>query len=214
MTFPDNQKNRGLWRRWYHLLLIDMWAVFFACAMLGMLLPIILMARAVEISGKVPTRETLPTFVADVLRNEYGNFSFYLVLILGVFILFSTQLGIFEAMVRVTTDAAHATSSRLRARIEQDPRRFYYPFMLVLLIVVSTIVYNGPAVGLVTWSANMANLGALIYPFLLIYLNSKLPKPARPRFYHYVILLLNSVFFGFFFVNFIAGLFGVPLVTF
>ena len=86
--------------------------------------------------------------------------------------------------------------------------------MLLLLIVISAFVYNGPPVGLVIWSANMANLGALIYPFLLIYLNSRLPKPARPRPYHYVILLLNSLFFGFFFVNFVAGLFGVPLVTF
>ena len=42
----------------------------------------------------------------------------------------------------------------------------------------------------------VANLGALIYPFFLIYLNSRLPKPARPRPYHYVILLLNSLFFG------------------
>jgi hypothetical protein len=214
VTFPDDEKNRGLWRRWYRLLLIDMWGVFFVGAMLGMLFPTILMARAVEIAGKAPTSETVPTFVADVLRGQYGSFVFYLVLIIGVFILFSTQLGIFEAMVRVTTDASHATSSRLRARIEQDPRRFYYPFMVVLLIVISAIVYHGPPVGLVTWSANMANLGAVIYPFLLMYLNSKLPKPARPRPYHYVILLLNSLFFGFFFVNFIAGLFGVPLVTF
>jgi hypothetical protein len=162
----------------------------------------------------MPTRETVPTFLADVLLGQYGDFVFYLVLIVGVFILFSTQLVIFEAMVRVTTDASHATSATLRARIEHDPRRFYYPFMLVLLIVISIIVYHGPPVGLVIWSANMSNLGALIYPFLLMYLNSRLPMPARPRPYHYVILVLNSLFFGFFFVNFIAGLFGVPLVTF
>jgi hypothetical protein len=214
VTFPDDQKNRDRWRAWYRLLLIDMWGVFFVGALLGMLLPTILMARAVEISGKAPTRETVPTFVADVLGGQYGGFVFYLTLLIGVLILYSTQLGIFEAMVRVTTDASHATSSKLRARIEQDPRRFYYAFMLLLLIVISAIVYNGPPVGLVIWSANMANLGALIYPFLLMYLNSKLPKPARPRPYHYLILLLNSLFFGFFFINFIAGLFGVPLVTF
>ncbi|MEU7834320.1 MULTISPECIES: hypothetical protein [unclassified Nonomuraea] len=40
----------------------------------------------------------------------------------GVYALIhSTQLGIFEAMVRVTTDAAHATSPRLRGLIEGDP---------------------------------------------------------------------------------------------
>ncbi|MEV0289129.1 MULTISPECIES: Nramp family divalent metal transporter [unclassified Kribbella] len=214
VTFPDDEKNRGLWRRWYRLLLTDMWAVFFAGAMLGMLLPTILMTRAVELSGEGPTSATVPTFVADVLNDEYGSFVFYLILLIGVLILFSTQLGIFEAMVRVTTDASHASSSRLRARIEGDPRKFYYPFMIVLLVVISVIIHLALPVGLVQWSANMSNLGALIYPFLLMYLNSKLPVPARPRPWHYLILLLNFLFFGFFFVNFIADFIGDPLVTF
>jgi hypothetical protein len=58
-------------------------------------------------------------------------------------------------------------------------------------------------VRLVQISANMSNLGALMFPFMLMYLNSKLPKPARPRWWHYVILVLNFLFFGFFFVNFV-----------
>ena len=59
-------------------------------------------------------------------------------------------------MVRVTTDAANAGGPRLRRLLEGDPRRFYYPFML----------------------------------------------------------LLNVLFFGFFFVNFVADLVGDPLITF
>ncbi|MEQ7128783.1 Nramp family divalent metal transporter [Actinopolymorpha sp. B11F2] len=214
ITFPDDAKNRALWRRWYRLLLTDMWGVFFVGAMLGMLLPTLLMARAVEIRGEGPTPETVPTFVADVLRGEYGTFVFYVALLMGVFVLFSTQLGIFEAMVRTTTDASHATSSKLRAWIEGDPRKFYYPFMILLLVIISIVIHLALPVGLVQWSANMANFGALIYPFMLIYLNRQLPKPARPRPWHTVILLLNVLFFGFFFVNFVADLVGEPLITF
>jgi hypothetical protein len=67
----------------------------------------------------------------------------------------------------------------------------------------------------VQFSANMSNLGALMFPFMLMYLNSKLPKPARPRWWHYVILVLNFLFFGFFFVNFVYELIsGSPLVKF
>jgi hypothetical protein len=214
VTFPDDEKNAALWRRWYRLLLTDMWGVFFVGAMLGMLLPTVLMSRAVEVSGRVPTEENVPTFVPDVLRVEHGDLVFYIALLMGVFILFSTQLGIFEGMVRVTTDASHGSSSRLRSWIEGDPRRFYYPFMIALLIVISIVIHTSPPVGLVEWSANMSNLGALLYPFMLIYLNRRLPRPARPRPWHYVILGLNVVFFGFFFINFIADYFGDPLVTF
>ncbi|SDH59892.1 Nramp family divalent metal transporter [Nonomuraea jiangxiensis] len=214
VTFPDNELNRGRWRRWYRLLMVDMWGVFFVGAMLGMLLPTILMAQAVTMSGQQPTRANVPTFVASALGDEYGTVVFYVALVVGVLVLFSTQLGIFEGMVRVTTDAANATSPRLRALISGDPRRFYYPFMIVLLVIISVIIFQSVPVGLVEWSANMSNLGALIYPFLLMYLNSRLPRPARPRPWHYVILVLNFLFFGFFFVNFIADFIGDPLVTF
>jgi hypothetical protein len=212
--FPDDAANTRRWRRWYRLLLTDMWGVFFVGAMFGMLLPTILMAHAVEQSGERPTTASVPTFVASALDAEYGRFLFYVALLIGVLVLFSTQLGIFEAMVRVTTDAAHATSPRLRRLLEGDPRRFYYPFMLVLLVVIAVILHFALPVNLVNWSANMSNLGALIYPFLLIYLNRRLPRAARPRPWHYVLLGLNVVFFGFFFVNFVADLVGDPLVTF
>jgi hypothetical protein len=214
VTFADTPENATRWRRWYRLLLTDMWGVFFIGAMLGMLLPIILMAQAVQLSGDRPTPASVPTFVAAALGDEYGRGMFYLTLVLGVLVLFSTQLGIFEGMVRVTTDAAHATSPRLRRLLEGDPRRFYYPFMLVLLVIIAIVLHLALPVNLVQWSANMSNLGALIYPFMLIYLNSKLPRPARPRPWHYVILIINVLFFGFFFVNFVADFVGDPLVVF
>ena len=213
-TFTDDAANTARWKRWYRLLLADQWGVFFIGAMLGMLLPTILMAHVVEVSGEQPTTATVPTFVASALGAEYGQGMFYIMLIIGVLILFSTQLGIFEAMVRVTTDASHANSPRLRRLIEGDPRRFYFPFMFILLVTISIILHLALPVNLVQWSANMSNLGALIFPFLLIYLNRKLPRTARPKWWHTVLLLVNVVFFGFFFVNFISDFFGDPLVTF
>lgn len=213
-TFTDDAANTARWKRWYRLLLADQWGVFFIGAMLGMLLPTILMAHVVEVSGEQPTTATVPTFVASALGAEYGRGMFYIMLFIGVLILFSTQLGIFEAMVRVTTDASHANSPRLRRLIEGDPRRFYFPFMFILLVTISIILHLALPVNLVQWSANMSNLGALIFPFLLIYLNRKLPRTARPKWWHTVLLLVNVVFFGFFFVNFISDFFGDPLVTF
>jgi hypothetical protein len=214
VTFPDDERNTGVWRRWYRLLLLDMWGVFFVGAILGMLLPTVLMAHAVALSGQQPTTANVPTFVATVLQPEYGQGMFYLMLLMGVLVLFSTQLGIFEALVRVVTDGAPAVSPRLRALIERDPRRFYYPFMIALFLTISIVIHLALPVALVQFSANMSNLGALIFPFMLMYLNSKLPRAARPRPWHYVLLVLNFLFFGFFFVNFIADFVGDPLITF
>ena len=55
----------------------------------------------------------------------------------------------------------------------------------------------------------------MIMPFAVIYLNRRLPKVARLRWWSYIVLLLNVVFFGFFFINFAVNeLTGKPLVTF
>jgi hypothetical protein len=86
--------------------------------------------------------------------------------------------------------------------------------MILQIVVISVILHLAVPVALVQFSANMSNLGALIYPFLLMYLNSRLPRAARPRPWHYVILVLNVLFFGFFFVNFVADFLGEPLITF
>jgi hypothetical protein len=48
-----------------------------------------------------------------------------------------------------------------------------------------------------------------------MYLNRKLPRPARAPWWSYLVLLANVLFFGFFFVNFLAvQMRGTPLVEF
>lgn len=202
VTFPDTAANTSRWKRWYKLLMIDLWVVFFGGAMIGMLLPTILMSRVVQTSGEAPTTANVPTFTADKLGAEYGTWMFYLMLFVGVLVLFSTQLGIFEALVRNLTDASHAISPKLRRRLEEDPRKFYYPFMLLLIVVIGGALHLALPTELVQISANMSNFGALMFPFALMYLNSRLPRAARPRPWHYIILVLNVIFFGFFFINF------------
>ncbi|MQA86348.1 MAG: hypothetical protein GEV03_17355 [Streptosporangiales bacterium] len=203
VTFPDDAKNQGTWRRWYRLLLLDMWGIFFLGAMLGMLLPGILMRRMVQLSGETPTTENVPTFVAGVMQSQYGDFLFYVALLIGTLILFTTQLVVFEALIRTFTDTVNL-SPRFHRLIAGDPRRFYYPFMILVLAVVAVLIHLAVPTRLIEISANTANFGALIFPFVIIYLNSKLPRPARPSWYHNVLMLANVVFFGFFFVNFIT----------
>jgi hypothetical protein len=55
----------------------------------------------------------------------------------------------------------------------------------------------------------------MIFPFALMYLIGKLPRPARASWRSYLILALVAIFFGFWFINFAKDqLTGTPLVTF
>jgi hypothetical protein len=47
--------------------------------------------------------------VANALGAEYGRWLFYIALFVGFLILFDTQLGIFEALVRNMTDAVNTS---------------------------------------------------------------------------------------------------------
>jgi hypothetical protein len=216
VTFPDTPENERRWKRWFRLLLLDQWVVFFGGALIGMFLTMLLVYYLVNLPGiEKPTRATMPTFVADVLSRQYNSLLYYRALIVGFFVLFSTQLGIFESLVRNMSDALYGLSPAFRRAIAGDPRRFYYPFMLVLLTVISFLIFQALPTELILISANMSNLGALVFPFLLIYLNRRLPRPARLRWWSYLLLLANTAFFGFFFVNFLwTQLFGQPLVRF
>jgi hypothetical protein len=214
VTFREDERNASLWRRWKRFIYLDMWGVFFVGAIVGMLLPTVLMRHLVLVSGREPTEENIPTFAADILSQQYGRFLFYVALLVGFLILFDTQVGIFEALVRNMTDTL-GMSRRFQALVSGDPRKFYYPFMVALLIVIGIFLQFFQPATLILISANMSNFGALIFPFVLMYLNSKLPRVARPGPLTYVILVLNFLFFGFFFINFVfQELTGEALVTF
>jgi hypothetical protein len=87
--------------------------------------------------------------------------------------------------------------------------------MLILTAVIGLFLQFFQPAKLVLISANMSNFGALIFPFMLMYMNSKLPKAARPKGWVYLVLLANFLFFGFFFVNFVFDQFtGDALIKF
>jgi hypothetical protein len=205
-TFRESPENTALWSRWWGFLKAEMWLVFVPGALLGILLPGILVSHLAAETGTVPTRETMPTYSAEQLRatGESDAF-FYIALIIGFLVLFSTQIVVFEMLVRNFVDAVYGSSSRFRRMLGGDPRRFYYPFMVLLAIVISIIIFQALPTSLVSWAANMSNLAALIMPVLLLFLITKLPRPARAQWWSYLIVAAMVVYFGFFFFNFLVG---------
>jgi hypothetical protein len=205
-TFPETPENASVWSRWWRFLKLEMWIVFVPGAILGLLMPGILVSYLATETGTPPTRETMPTYAADQLRatGEPEAF-FYISLVIGFLVLFSTQMVVFEMLVRNFVDGAYGSSSRFRRLVHGDPRRVYYPFMVLLAIVISIIIFQSVPTTLVAWSANMSNLAALIMPLALMYLIARLPRPARARWWSYLVLIACVVFFGYFFINFFAS---------
>jgi len=214
-TFSDTPRNRSIWKRWFRYLLIDQWLVFFVGAMIGMFIPsMLVVSLAVSPGAAEPTVANMPVYAAVELGKR-ASWLFPFILFIGSLILWKTQTTLLEMLVRNTADSAIAVSPRLREWMAGDPRKFYYLMAILLIVAIGIIIHLALPTKLLQVSANMANLASIIYPIVLIYLNRQLPAPARGGVWSIIILLANVVFFGFFFLNFLAlQLVGKPLVVF
>ena len=207
ITFRETPENVGRWRRWFRYLLIDQWGVFFVGAVFGMMLPTMIVFQLAQNATVAPNADNIPTYAADQLGIQFANLSFLRpwALIIGFLILFSTQTVVFELLTRQFVDGAHSISPWFRRITREDPRRFYYPFMLGLTLLIVALLFLLPAYRLIQVSANFSNLPAFIIPFAVMYLNRKLPKTARLKWWSYVVLIANVIFFGYFFINFVLN---------
>ncbi len=209
VTFRESPKNAALWKRWFRYMLIDQWGVFFVGAMIGMFVPSVLVRALASAPGAaVPTSANIPVYAAMELGKR-GGFFFFFLLVIGALVLFKTQTSVLEILIRNVTDSAIAVSPKLRAKIDGDPRKAYYLTAILFILVIAVIIHLALPGQLLQIAGNMSTLASLIYPVVLIYLNSKLPRPARARWWSVLALVLNIVFFGYFFLNFISSvLFG------
>ena len=215
VTFRESDRNTRVWNRWFRYLMIDQWVVFFAGAMIGMFIPSVLVRSLASLPGAAtPTTANMPVYAATELGKQ-GAFFFPFMLVIGFLVLFKTQTTILEMLIRNTTDTALAVNPNLRKLIRGDPRRAYYLMALLFIIIIAIIIHVALPTRLLQISGNMSNLASLIYPIVLIYLNTKLPKPAKARWWSILALVLNFLFFGFWFINFaVSVIAGHPLVQF
>ena len=211
--FPEDEKNAVRWRRWFRYLLIDQWGIYFLGAVAGILIPCILVGYLSSIPDvPPPDQNTINIYASLQLRQRFGPLVSGWSLLVGFAIMFMTQMVVLELLARNLTDAIYSLSARVRRATKEDPRRLYYPLMAALIVIIGIILHLSLPSQLTLVSANVANFAAMIFPLAMIYLNRKLPKPARITWWSYLVLILNCLFFGFFFINFLMsqGILPIP----
>ncbi len=216
VTFRESEKNTSLWNRWWRYLAMDQWGIFFVGAMLGMFIPSIMVAYLTTIPGAgIPEKANMPIYAATELGRNYGQWLFILTLLVGTFTLFKTQATILEMVIRNTADSAYAMFPKLHEWTKGDMRKFYYLVAVVIILLIAIIIHLALPTELLIISSNMSNLAGVIFPLIMIYLNSKLPYPARAKWWSILVLVIFALFSGFFFANFVSvQFFKVPLVKF
>jgi hypothetical protein len=205
-TFVANDKSTPRWNYWFRLLMADQWLIYLPGLLAGFILPVVLFRFLFSQAGNVSyyDQNTLVS-VAQQLLIQFGPLLFTWFLLIGFAILFLGQTLVLEALARSFTEGLYSASDRVRQGIHNEPRRLYYPILLLFVALISLMVFLTSPTQQVYFAGNVANVAAMIFPLILLYLNFNLPRPARSNWISAILLLANVLFFGLFLVNFAAA---------
>jgi hypothetical protein len=203
-VFKFTPENVATWRRWEKLLVWDQWLIFFPFGVIGMALPSILVASFIPRGTKLP-EWGIAAHVAGQFGDMWGPIGYYFISFIGLIVLWGTQLNIMDALTRNMTDLLWSTSEGVRKWAKGDIRRVYYPFMACYIAFAMWAIWQAPPLIILLLSANIANFGG--YGVILLHwLERKLPKELRLRWYYWPFLYAYAILCWFWFVTvFILG---------
>jgi hypothetical protein len=197
-TFEPNAVSLERWRGWWRIVRVDQWGVYFTGAILGMMLPGMLYVTFVP-AGSDIRGLGIAAALAQAVATQKGAIFGGVIAVLGVWLLFKTQLDILEAMTRGITDILWAGSARIRAWRGGDVRVIYYSVLTVISLWGILALRMTQPIILLTLSANMAGIVFIISSLHLLYVNTRLlPVALRPPMWRRLALIALALFYGFF----------------
>ncbi len=202
-VFPANEENISRWREWMRYVTADqvwVWALF---CFFGMFLNVNLA------TGIVPAGTNMEGLAAGAYQAEYiakalGRAFWFLTLLNGFWILFSTQLGNTDILVRTVTDVLWLSSSRVRRWRGGDVRAIYYGILFAVSAWGLLTLQSARAAELFRRLANMANLVLAVASLQVLWVNRRfLPRVLRPSLWREALLLGCAALSWFFTVRWV-----------
>ena len=195
-VFPASGDNLVRWREWLRYVHADqiwVWALF---CFLGMFLNVNL-ATALIPHGTDLQGLAAGAYQAEYLRHIWAPL-WALTLFNGFWILFKTQLGNTDILVRTITDAVWMSSRSVRDA-KRGIRVLYYGILAIFSIWGLLAVRSASPFQLFKVLANMAGIVLAIAAVQVLLVNRRfLPRVLRPAAWREAALLLCSAFYTFF----------------
>lgn len=202
--FAVNAQSLAVWRQWWKYVHLDQWGIFGLGSILGMALTALFTLQYVPV-GTVAGEWAVANMQAEGIAAAHGAVFWYLTLICGVGILFSTQLGVVEGLPRATTDIIWAASPRLRKM--GDVRIIYYSVLAAFAIWGCIALNLARPLTLIIIGANAAGVVFVFQSVHTVVVNRKvLPRELRPALWREVCLIFCTLFYGAFVAAAVWGL--------
>jgi hypothetical protein len=193
------------WRGWWKIVQVDQWGVFFVGALLGMGLPAVLYTSFLQ-PGEDIRGLAVATALADAMAAQSGIVVGFLVALMGVWMLFKTQLDLLEGTVRAVTDMLWTGSVRIRYWSGGEVRVVYYSVLTTVVAWGLVALGLAQPIILLQLGANIAGVVFVISALHILYINTHfLPRELRPPLWRRVALVLMALFYGFFVYLWLMG---------
>lgn len=197
-TFKPDATSLERWRGWWRIVWVDQWCVYFAGAVLGMMLPALLYVTFIP-AGSDIRGLGIAAALAQAVATQKGAIFGGVIATLGVWILFKTQLDILEGMTRAITDILWTGSARIRSWRGGDVRIVYYSVLAVISLWGILALRLTQPIVLLILSANMAGIVFIISAIHVLYVNTRLlPVELRPPLWRRLALIALALFYGLF----------------
>ena len=195
-TFDPTPEAMERWKGWWRIVRADQWVVYFVGAMLGMVLPAVLYVTFIE-GGTDIRGLSVAAALADAMATREGAIFGGAIALMGVWVLFKTQLDIIEGMTRSITDILWTGSRRVRTVRGGDIRFVYYTVLGVLAVWGIIALRLAQPIQLLQLGANMAGIVFVVSSLHLLYINTRLlPPEIRPPLWRRAALVAMSLFYG------------------
>jgi hypothetical protein len=150
-------------------------------------------------AGTVAGEWAVANMQAEGIAAVHGPVFWYLTIVCGLWILFSTQLGIVDGLPRGTTDILWAASPRLRKT--GDVRRVYYGVLIVFAVWGCIALNLARPITLIIIGANAAAFIFVVESLHTLVVNRMfLPRELRAPLWREACLVLCALFYGSFVV--------------
>ena len=195
-VFPTTSANMQRWREWMRYVHADqiwIWALF---CFLGMFLNVNL-ATAIVPPGTDLQGLAAGAYQAEYLRQIWPGF-WFLTLFNGFWILFKTQLGNTDILVRTATDCVWMASGQAR-QSKRGIRTIYYGILIVFSVWGAFVIRSASPFQLFKVLANIAGIVLAVAGVQIFLVNRRfLPAAVQAPGWRNAALFACSAFYAFF----------------
>ena len=195
-VFQVTARNLPSWKRWLKYVYVDQVLLWAIGSFVGMFLSVNL-AVAVIPAGSDVTGLAAGAYQAEYMARTLWSGFWFMALLNGFWILFSTQLANTDVLVRTIADIFWMKKNWTESSRQLNVRRLYYGILLIYTVWGIIAMGLAPPLTLFKIMGNVAAPIMVIGGIHLLLVNRKfLPRPLRPAWWRQMMIVLCILFYG------------------